>query len=89
VTALLQAIVYYLGLAALLLGVTITWRLRRHVDKERLQKTEDLSKAFSLFGPSYEVLSDKGRKLLAASYVLIFGGILLPMVVASLRIVLR
>jgi hypothetical protein len=76
----------YVALALVLSGIRVTWLLRNHVDREYIRNLDDISRAFSVLGPSYEVLSDKGRKLLATSYILYASGILLPGVIATFRI---
>jgi hypothetical protein len=74
----------YVALALVLSGIRVTWLLRNHVDREHMQNLGDISKAFSLLGPSYEVLSEKGRKLLATSYILYASGMLSPIVIATI-----
>ena len=76
----------YVGLVLVLSGIRLTWLLRSHVDRDRLKELDDISKAFSVFGPSYEILSDKGRKLLTTSYILYGCGAFLPSTIAIVTV---
>jgi hypothetical protein len=78
-----------LCLAGILSGVIIRFSLSKHIDKDRLIALDDPSRAFSLLGPSYEVLTEKGKRLLTTSYFLFGGGFLLPFVIDTFQRLLR
>src|ERR1035438_10280509 len=79
----------YLCLVGIISGVIVRFSVSKHIDKERMIDLDDPSRAFSLLGPSYEVLTEKGKRLLTMSYVLFGGGFLLPFVVDTFQRFLR
>jgi hypothetical protein len=86
---MMNAAISYLCLAAILSGIVVRFGVSKHIDKERMAALDDPSRAFSLLGPSYEVLTYKGKRLLTASYVLFGGGFLLSFVIGVFQRFLR
>jgi hypothetical protein len=70
-------------------AIVVNRMLPRHVDPERLRSVSDPARSFSSLGPSYEVLSDRGRRLLSISYILAGGGVALAMVLVLIQPYLR
>jgi hypothetical protein len=83
------AAISWLCLVAIIIGVIMRFGLAKYVDKERMKSVENPSQAFSILGPSYEVLTDKGKALLATSYVLFGGGFLVTFLIGIFRRFLR
>ena len=71
-------IVTFVGWVGVVIGGLILRRLPDHIDKRPMAAVTNPAHCFSSFGPSHEVLTDRGRKLLAASYIFVGGGLVLP-----------
>jgi len=74
---------------AIISGIIVRLSVSKHVDRSRIATLDDPSRAFSLIGPSHEVLTAKGKRLLTTNYVLFGGGFLVAFLSAAIQRILH
>ena len=79
------------GLVSCIAGLCVAAQLKRHVDPSRMRQASesDPSSVFGVGGPSVDVLSEKGRRLSGLAYILIAGGIGIPVMLNVILILAR
>ena len=82
---MINVAISFFCLAAIISGLLVRFGVSKHIDKARMIALDDPSRAYSLLGPSYEVLTDKGKRLLTTSYVLFGGVFLLPFIIGTFQ----